>query len=207
MPPHDTYVETHLGSGAVLLAKPPALRSIGIDCSAGVIARARRRRMPCQLIQGTAESALAGFDYGVLGRTLIYSDPPYLQGPGEVRSARRLYEHEYSRQDHIRLLEQLRAAPAAVMVSGYPSRLYDELIGDWRSIAFQTMTRGGVRTEKLWLNFPAGAVQWATFAGRNFTERQHIKRQAARWASRFKAMQPGRRLAVLAALLDAVDHS
>ena len=27
MPPHDTYIETHLGSGAVMFFKPPAKRN------------------------------------------------------------------------------------------------------------------------------------------------------------------------------------
>jgi len=31
MPPHDTYIETHLGGGAIMKRKPPALCNIGID--------------------------------------------------------------------------------------------------------------------------------------------------------------------------------
>ncbi len=31
MPPHDTYIETHLGGGAVMLRKPLAMCNIGID--------------------------------------------------------------------------------------------------------------------------------------------------------------------------------
>ncbi|MBS0352463.1 MAG: DNA adenine methylase, partial [Proteobacteria bacterium] len=31
MPPHETYIETHLGSGAVLRNKRPAKTTIGID--------------------------------------------------------------------------------------------------------------------------------------------------------------------------------
>ncbi len=31
MPPHDTYIETHLGSGAVMFFKPPAKRNYGAD--------------------------------------------------------------------------------------------------------------------------------------------------------------------------------
>lgn len=31
MPPHDTYIETHTGGGAVMLRKPPARRNWGID--------------------------------------------------------------------------------------------------------------------------------------------------------------------------------
>jgi site-specific DNA-adenine methylase len=31
MPPHDTYIETHLGGGAIMKRKRAALRNIGID--------------------------------------------------------------------------------------------------------------------------------------------------------------------------------
>lgn len=31
MPPHDTYIETHLGGGAIMLRKPPAKVNWGID--------------------------------------------------------------------------------------------------------------------------------------------------------------------------------
>ena len=31
MPPHETYIETHLGGGAIMKRKPPAVKNIGID--------------------------------------------------------------------------------------------------------------------------------------------------------------------------------
>lgn len=31
MPPHSTYIETHLGGGAIMRRKPGALRNIGVD--------------------------------------------------------------------------------------------------------------------------------------------------------------------------------
>lgn len=200
MPPHDCYIETHMGSGFIMRHKPPAHRTIGID-PAPYDAPSGYFPAGAEIICARAESYIAGFDYAGAGRVLLYCDPPYLQGPGEVRGARRLYRHEYSAADHLRLLELLRGLPAAVMISGYPSRLYDDALADWRAIEFQAMTRGGPRTEKLWLNFPAGAVQWGGFAGRNHTQRQHVKRQAARWAAKYAALPPARRLAILAALL------
>jgi DNA adenine methylase len=39
VPPHDTYIETHLGGGAIMKRKPPALRNIGIDLDARALAR------------------------------------------------------------------------------------------------------------------------------------------------------------------------
>ena len=38
MPPHDTYIETHLGSGAIMKRKAPALDNIGIDLDAHALA-------------------------------------------------------------------------------------------------------------------------------------------------------------------------
>jgi len=39
MPPQDTYIETHLGGGAIMKRKPPALRNIGIDLNARALER------------------------------------------------------------------------------------------------------------------------------------------------------------------------
>ncbi len=46
----------------------------------------------------------------------------------------------------------------------------------------------------------------ASFAGVDFTDRQRIKRKAARWAAHYRALPAGERLAVLAALRE-VHHS
>ena len=38
MPPHDTYIETHLGGGAIMKRKPAALHNIGIDLDGRALA-------------------------------------------------------------------------------------------------------------------------------------------------------------------------
>ena len=65
-------------------------------------------------------------------------------------------------------------------------------------------TQGQVRTEVVWFNCAPDRVHWASYAGRNFTDRQRIKRKAANWGRRYKALPAGERLAVLAAMM-AVD--
>jgi DNA adenine methylase len=67
------------------------------------------------------------------------------------------------------------------------------------------MPRGGPHTEKLGFNFTPSHVHWVTFAGEDFTDRQPIKRKAARWAANYRALAPGERPAVLAAILE-VHH-
>ena len=63
------------------------------------------------------------------------------------------------------------------------------------------MNQGGVRTEQLWYNFTVDRVHWASFAGKNFTDRQRIKRKAERWGKNYQALPKAERLAVLAALM------
>lgn len=138
---------------------------------------------------------------GVLGcHRYIY--PPYLHG---TRSSRKRYRYEYTDHDHkvlLTLLRELAASGVYVMLSGYPSRLYDDPLPDWRTLEFQVMSRGGVRTEKLWLSFDASSSHWATFAGVNFTDRQRIKRKAERWAENYRTLPASERVAILAALLE-----
>lgn len=195
MPPHDTYIETHLGGGAIMKRKPPALRNIGIDLNPRAIA-SFRCNYPVQLVNGCAHRFLADFDYR--GSELVYSDPPYLLC---TRTSGRRYRFDYEERDHVRLLELLKTLPCRVMLSGYPSALYDEMLDGWRSLELQVMNHDGVRTEKLWFNFTVDRVHWAAYAGRNFTHRQQIKRKAANWARRYQALPPAQRLAVLAAMM------
>jgi DNA adenine methylase len=195
MPPHDTYIETHLGGGAIMKRKPPALCNIGIDINPRALA-AFDCDYSVQLIQGCAHRFLVEYDYQ--GRELIYCDPPYLL---PTRTSKRRYRFDYREQDHIDLLTLLKGLPCNVMLSGYPSRLYDEWLGDWSHLELQVMNQAGVRTEKLWFNFTIDRIHWASFAGRNFTHRQSIKRKAANWGKRYQALPRAERVAVLAAMM------
>ncbi|MDH6658382.1 UNVERIFIED_ORG: DNA adenine methylase [Rhizobium sophorae] len=81
---------------------------------------------------------------------LIYMDPPYLAA---TRSSGKLYRHEMSDRDHRELLECACASKAMVIVSGYPSDLYEQLLGDWTRVEIDAFVDGGGgRTEMLWMN-------------------------------------------------------
>ena len=74
MPPHSVYIESHLGGGALMKRKPPAVRSIGIDRDAQAL-EAFVCDYPVDLVHGCAHDFLASFP--LLGPELVYSDPPY----------------------------------------------------------------------------------------------------------------------------------
>ena len=176
IPPHDTYIETHLGGGAIMKRKPAALRNIGIDRDARAL-DAFECGYPVELVHGCAHRYVAEFEFQ--GSELVYSDPPYLK---RTRTSRRRYRFDYEEADHVALLELLKGVPCQVMVSGYPSTLYEERLRGWRSVEWQVMNQDGVRTEKLWFNFAPERLHWARYAGKNFTDRQRIKRKAQSWA-------------------------
>ena len=198
MPPHDTYIETHLGTGAVMRRKAPPGRSIGIDIDAGVLERFSCD-YPVELYQHDCVQFLKAFDFAAAGRVLLYCDPPYLEA---TRTSAKRYKYDYANADHKRLLAFLSEVPAMVMISGYPSTSYDVWLRGWRTVQFQVMTRGGVRTEKIWMNYAATEKRhWSRYAGKNFTDRQRINRKAERWATNYRDLPPGERLAILSALL------
>ncbi|MEC4674375.1 MAG: DNA methylase [Nitrospirota bacterium] len=197
MPPHDTYIETHLGGGAIMKRKPPTATNIGIDLDPEALSNFKCE-YPVQLINACAHDFLSHRTW--TGSELIYCDPPYLL---ETRTSQRRYRFEYTKQNHIKLLEQLNRLSCQVIVSGYPSTLYDNLLGDWNVVELQAMTWGGPRTEKLWYNYEIDRVHWASYAGKNFTDRQRIKRKAQRWGDKYRALPKTERLAVMAAMMEA----
>ena len=88
MPPHETYIESHLGGGAIMKRKLPALRKIGIDLNQRALEKFQCG-YPVDLVHGCAHRFLADFDYR--GRELVYCDPPYLHS---TRSSGRRYRFD-----------------------------------------------------------------------------------------------------------------
>lgn len=190
MPPHSTYIESHLGGGAVMRNKRPAQRNIGIDVDKTVIDRWQRDHPGrCELVHGDAFAFLEGYKFS--GGELVYSDPPYL---AETRRNIKIYRHEYSVRDHDRLLSVLRTLPCMVMISGYDSAMYRRQLADWRLATFPAKSHTGIRQEYVWLNFDTPSeLHDASFLGASFREREAAKRRHSRMMERFQRMDPAER--------------
>ncbi|MGL0788771.1 DNA adenine methylase [Xanthomonas translucens] len=198
IPPHDTYIETHLGGGNILERKRPAGRSIGIDIDREVIQVWQQLDVDgLELHCGDAVSWLEG--HAFTGREFVYVDPPYVM---DSRRGGKLYRHEYDDADHVRLLDVLAGLPCAVMVSGYDSPIYDSSpLATWRTIEFNAMTRGGLAIERLWMNYAEpDALHDLRYLGSNFRERERIKRKKARWQAKLAKLDPLERAAIMECL-------
>lgn len=81
---------------------------------------------------------------------LIYADPPYLLS---TRCGKQ-YAHEMTEADHLEMLETLFQSKCAVIISGYPSDMYDRTLQGWNKITQKSYTQShALRTEVLWYNF------------------------------------------------------
>lgn len=200
MPPHEVYVEAFVGGGAVYKLKRPAAKSYLIDANPNVAAAwhwtegkgntevfnecflSWLDRIGCKILYGCPTP-------------LVYCDPPYL-------GVRNRYAVPFTEWHHARLCEWAAKAQHPIMISGYDNWLYRAYLKDFRVVTFQAMTRGGVRTEHVWCNFPAPAVLHdPRFAGGDYRERERIKKKRTRWGLRFAAMPAAERQVIAEALI------
>jgi DNA adenine methylase len=177
MPRHDKYIETHLGGGAVMRHKRPAKHQTGIDLNPSVISN-WQRKWPnlCRTINGDAVAFLR--DRRLDSNTLIYVDPPYHP---DTRRRPRVYRFDYTIGDHERLLECLTALPCKILISGYPSALYESRLSGWSVHRFFARTHVDTREECVWFNFPKPLILHDDrYLGADFREREIIRRRQDR---------------------------
>lgn len=83
--------------------------------------------------------------------TLHYIDPPYVFETRQ-RPERHGYKFELTDDQHRELAAYLNGLKGMVVVSGYPSELYEELFSGWERITRRALAdSAGERTEVLWL--------------------------------------------------------
>jgi DNA adenine methylase len=130
---------------------------------------------------------------------LIYLDPPY---PFDVRSCqKRLFNFEAGDWPfHEALLGLvLRLSQwVKIMVSSYENSIYNEALTGWGKEQFRCMSRGGVRTETVWYNFPRPVVlhdyRWI---GKNFRDRERIKKYQGTIMKKLRSLSPIERNAMI----------
>ncbi|MCY4228398.1 MAG: hypothetical protein OXF20_12075 [Gammaproteobacteria bacterium] len=123
--------------------KPLALLSIGIELDVEAL-EGFSCDYPVELVHGCCHAFLKRYPFE--GRELVFADPPYLRSTRKAPERYR-YRHDYAEQDHVELLGILKSLPCQVMLSGYRSALYDELLSEWQRIELQVMNQAGVVTE------------------------------------------------------------
>ena len=111
------------------------------------IAEAAMRLKSVQIENRPALDLIKKFNHD---NVLIYCDPPYLLN---TRGGKQ-YRCEMNEQDHLELLASLADHKGYVILSGYPSEMYDRELRGWNKITKKSYNQNSdPRTEVLWCNF------------------------------------------------------
>ena len=79
-------------------------------------------------------------------KSLCYVDPPYIPG---TRVAPKIYKHEYTDEQHERLVETLLAVPGYKILSGYESPIYQPLLdAGWELLTKQVCCHASGNSKK-----------------------------------------------------------
>lgn len=200
IPPHKTYIEPFVGSGAIALIKRPADLTVINDIDSGVI-----DKWNCmisdnfKILCSPAEKLLSSLITADKD-TFVYMDPPY---PLNSRfSKKKIYKSEMTLNDHKQLLSMVLTAKFNCMISSYPNDLYDITLKAWRKVKYNCRVHQNTATEILYCNFPEPTVLHDySFIGYDCWDRQRIKRKIHRHVQKLLYLPAVERNAILTELL------
>lgn len=139
-------------------------------------------------------------------RIVIYLDPPY---PLSSRKSQKpVYKNELTDYDHIRILENLKLINSKfghkvdILISTYKNYIYSELLKGWILHKFKSTTRRGTAIEYLYMNFAneEGILHDYSFIGKDYRQRERIKKKINRWVSRLNSLPNFEKNAILNAM-------
>jgi DNA adenine methylase len=202
MPPHRVYVEAFGGAGVVYRRKRGCELSLLIEKDP-TTASSLATFLPAaaHVIVGDAISLLPVLHLGA--DALVYADPPYPLS--SRRQSRALYRCEMADDEHEALLAVLVGLKCRVMVSTYANPMYARALGDWRCVTIPTVTRGGGgSTELVYCNFAESHHRHdPRWLGRDYRERERIRRRVSRWVRMLASMKPAERAFALSSIENA----
>ena len=199
--PHKTLVIPFAGNCAITRYIKAANNTILIDKDPRVI-EAWKRYLNIKnnggsitLINDDALSGLHLEKYRYCRETVIYCDPPYLID-------RNYYKYKFTLTDHITLLSMMSAATCDILISAYESDLYSDMLKDWRCIKYKVRTRKSSKIECLYMNYEnkKGLLHDYQYLGKDFRERERIKKKIDRHFRRLSMLNPFERNAILVKL-------
>lgn len=225
LPPCQLFVEGCIGTGAITRHMRPAARNLGFDMDTKVVRLWNEYHGDLHQVEVTETDVLDWLEKNAGGpldvpETLIYLDPPY---PLDSRKSPRLvYLHEWTDEQHERSLQAVQQWQAAsIVLSTYENEIYRSMLGPqlvppnatwqdwkeypngWRMVTFQSITRRGMATEQLWLNFPnTGVLHDYQYLGHDYRERERIKKKVKRHVERLRQLPVAERNAILSAIAE-----
>ncbi len=213
IPPHVRLIIPFAGNCAVTRYISPALNTVLFDLDPNVVNSWRVALQNSENKSRYHITIASGIEYLKENRNsfdfsdVIYCDPPY---PLETRSSiTTVYDYDMVTSDHLSLLLVLLQLNCPVLISTYPNKLYSKLLAGWRLKKYYGSTRKGKRLEYLYMNFdnPDCFLHDYSYAGKNFRDRERIKKKVDRFTNKLLNMPPLDRNAILSEISGPISGS
>lgn len=188
MPPHEAYAELYVGSGGIYANKKPAAINLVNDIDPSISYSWKRLSRPNTIATNLPGVIVGNILEGSKKKWLIYLDPPYLKETR--RSSRDIYDYDDGDTAvHIDILNYISGSKHMIIISGYDNKLYNQKLKGWNKDQCTVSTHAGIAIETIWYNFPEPiALHDYKVLGKDFTDRQRIKRKVNRWIKKFDSL-------------------
>ena len=204
IPPHDVFISGFAGNCGVLANKRRAsMANIAIDLDASVVEgwslipgiNAQKKDAIEFLEKSTGKDKFIFEDlhtnsFKLTTNLFIFLDPPYLSSSRTGKN--KYYKFEMSDPaTHKRMLSAVVKLKCNCLIIHYPNELYDEMLSGWRTKDIQGRTRRGMRTERMYMNYPEPTeLHDYSYIGENFRQRELFKKSKINMIEKFQRMTP-----------------
>jgi DNA adenine methylase len=204
IPKHDIFIEPMVGNGGIFHnLKLPKLSIIN-DIDPSVIVKYNCK--PGLIVKNDCYSSIIKEYDDILRNIFIYFDPPYLFSTRS--SKQKYYKHDWTDDDHYKFLSMVVIVKSNCMISHYPCKTYDDALKGWQTFDFESITRNGLRTERIYMNYPTpNILQDFRYLGKDFIERQQIKRKTERLLNKLESLPELERVALLSAVIGKYNYT
>jgi DNA adenine methylase len=206
IPKCNRFIEVFAGNAAITRHIKRPLLTVINDLDVEVYQQLLSLESPSIIVENLGyEALIVKYDCKLLN-PFFYFDPPYLMETR--RSKQRLYKHDWTDEQHVKFLSMVVKVKSNCMISHYPCPMYDLELEGWTTFDFESSTRNGMRTERIYMNYPPPQIlQDYSFLGKDFTERQQIKRKTQRLLDKLERLPHLERTALLSAVIGKYNHA
>ena len=215
IPKCDVFVDAMVGNGGIFLNLNLPQITVINDIDTSVIDKYNKVLIDKHNYEGHNKNIIVeNIDYrslidkydDVRSKVCFYFDPPYLM---ETRkSNKKLYTFDWELKHHENFLLRAVTVKSNVIISHYPCDLYDKYLNGWYMHDFQSMTRNGLRTERIYMNYPKPYIlQDYRYLGSDYRDRQRIKRKINRFISKLDGLPTEERTGILSAVIAKYDDT
>lgn len=196
IPKCSRFIDAMVGNaGIVSNLSLPAITVLN-DIDPAIIARFNYKKSESVIIESLCVMDLIDKYDCNAGTTFFYFDPPYLKS--SRKSQADLYRYEWTLQNHQAFLSRVLTVKSNCMISHYPCPLYDEALKNWHQFSFYSTTHKGQALERIYMNYPPPSLlQDNRYIGKDYIDRQRIKRKAKRFIHKLAALPHTERQSIL----------